>query len=191
MFLVAEHRLVGIASVVVAPTPIIALDEPTNELDPLMRHRIWEIIENLRHPDRIILLVSHNMLEAERVLDRVLIMHHGRIRHDGTPLSLRQEAGDFLKVTVRFAAGSSHLPRLKQDLIGLHESHGGPIVWKEMMVEFTAPRAKTLNLLALWLADTALITSIEVNEPTLEDAYLALRQGWSTDPSASEEEKLP
>ncbi len=186
-----EHRLVGIASVVVAPTPIIALDEPTNELDPLMRHRIWEVIANLRHPERIILLVSHNMLEAERVLDRVLVMHHGHIRHDSTPLSLRQEAGGFLKVTVCFSGASPELPRVKQELIRLHELHGGHFTWNGLTAQFTAPRGKALNLLALWFADTGLISSVEVNEPTLEDTYLALRQGWLADQSASEEGKLP
>ncbi len=169
-----EHRLVGIASVLVAPTPIVALDEPTNELDPLMRHRVWDFIENLRHPDRVILLVSHNVLEAERVLDRVLIMGHGEIRHDGSPKSLREKAGDFLRVAVTISKDPS---RLKADLAGAAveiRSHG---LW----VEFTASRTHALRLLARWLADPGLVDSVAVNEPSLEDAYLAIRKRWDDD----------
>ncbi len=174
-----EHRLVGIASVVVAPTPIVALDEPTNELDPLMRHRIWDFIQNLRHPHRIILLVSHNVLEAEHVLDRVLIMSHGRIRHDGSPQSLRQDAGDFLKVTV---TAGHHPQRLEEDLASL----GAEIRRHGLLVEFTAPRVEALALLAKWLADPGLVDGVTVHAPSLEDAYLTLRQQWSGGTSSEE-----
>jgi len=169
-----ERRLVGVASVVVAPTPIIALDEPTNELDPLMRHRIWDLIQNLRHPDRILLLVSHNVLEAERVLDRVLIMHQGQIIRDGSPGSLRQNAGDFLNVVVTVSDDPKRLdPDLTGFSPGLHV-HG-------RVVEFTAPRVQALGYLAKWLAEPGLVDSVAVNEPTLEDAYLAIRQQSAPD----------
>ena len=171
-----EHRLVGIASVVVAPTPILALDEPTNELDPLMRRRVWDFIERLRDPDRIVLLVSHNVLEAERVLDRVLIMTQGQIRHDDHPRALRGEAGDFLTVSVTAA---HDVTRLADDV--------GPVSDRIHIhaptLEFTAPRAAALTLLARWLAESGLIVSVSVNEPSLEDAYLALRDNREENPS--------
>lgn len=170
-----EHRLVGIASVVVAPTPIIALDEPTNELDPLMRHRVWDLIQNLRRPDRVVLLVSHNVLEAERVLDRVLIMSQGQIRHDGTPGALRENSGDFLRVSVTVGRDPKHLEDDLRDSNAVDFGHHG------LIVEFTAPRAHTLELLAKWLHEPGLVESVAVNEPSLEDAYLALRQRWNDD----------
>lgn len=163
-----EHRLVGIASVVVAPTPVLALDEPTNELDPLMRRRVWDFIDSLRSPDRIVLLVSHNVLEAERVLDRVLIMTQGQIRHDGRPHELRGRAGDFLTVSVTASHDASRLTEEVRAVTDRLHAHPPTL-------EFTAPRADALTLLAGWLAEPGLISGVSVNEPSLEDAYLALR----------------
>ena len=171
-----EHRLVGIASVVVAPTPILALDEPTNELDPLMRRRVWDFIEQLRDPNRVVLLVSHNVLESERVLDRVLIMTQGQVRHDGHPQALRGEAGDFLTVSV---TATHDVSRLAHDV--------GPVSDRVHVhpptLEFTAPRPAALSLLARWLTEPGLIASVSVNEPSLEDAYLALRDNSEENPS--------
>lgn len=171
-----EHRLVGIASVVVAPTPVLALDEPTNELDPLMRRRVWNFIERLRAPNRVVLLVSHNVLEAERVLDRVLIMTHGQIRHDGPPHALRRNAGDFLTVSVTVRHNAA---RLAQDVAAVSDHvHAHPPV-----LDFTASRTVAMALLARWLAEPGLISSISVNEPSLEDAYLILRNKGEENPS--------
>ena len=164
-----EHRLVGVACLAVAPTPIMALDEPTNELDPLMRRRIWDFIQNLRHPERVVLLVSHNVLEAEKVLDRVIIMSHGRVRHDGTPESLRRNTGDLLKVNLHVSRG---LEQVTAELAG----QASIIRTSDLTVEFAAPRAAALTLLAKWLSQPEVVHSVEVHEPSLEDAYLSLRQ---------------
>jgi len=171
-----EHRLAGIASALAAPTPIMALDEPTNELDPLMRRRVWDLIQALKSPERLILLVSHNILEAERVLDRVMILHQGTVHYDGSPSALRQAAGDVLTVAVTLADPALDVSR---DLAEQHLS------WERQnqTISFTAPRPLALRLLAHWLEQSGYLASVTVNEPSLEDAYLVLRQQWSLDSS--------
>ncbi|MCY0865394.1 MAG: ABC transporter ATP-binding protein [Sulfobacillus sp.] len=172
-----EHRLAGIASALAAPTPIMALDEPTNELDPLMRRRVWDLIQALKSPDRLILLVSHNILEAERVLDRVVILHQGTVHYDGSPAALRYDAGDVLTVTITVSNPALDVIR---DLADHH------LVWERQnhTYSFTAPRPVALDLLAHWLRQSGHIASVTVNEPTLEDAYLVLRQKWAPESSS-------
>ena len=60
-----EHRLAGLASALAADPPIMILDEPTNELDPVIRTHVWEILERRRQQGCTIVLVTHNVLEAE------------------------------------------------------------------------------------------------------------------------------
>lgn len=174
-----EHRLVGIASVLVAPTPLVALDEPTNELDPLMRRRVWQLIAGLRQPDRLLLLISHNVLEAEHALDRVIIMNHGQITNDGSPHLLRRQMGDVVTVTL----GSDPLARhiLLADLRQLSLLH----VREDPdagTVRFTTARQHAFSLLANWLPKPGMVQSIQITEPSLEDIYLHIRAQWTSTP---------
>ena len=169
-----EHRLVGIASVLVAPTPIIALDEPSNELDPLMRRRVWHLLTGLRHPDRLLLLVSHNVLEAEQVLDTVIIMTQGRVTHQGSPDALRGKIGDVLAITVQSDAMGQELiaSELRSASVAITDVSPG-------LVEFTAARVVALTLLGQWLQQPGLIQSVHVSKPSLEDVYLRIRDQWT------------
>lgn len=69
---------------------ILFLDEPTTGLDPQARLFLWDQIEALRDAGTTILLTTHDMVEAERLCDRIAIVDHGeRIALD-TPRGLRQ-----------------------------------------------------------------------------------------------------
>lgn len=86
------RRLVGFVMTVVSPGPLVILDEPTNDVDPLRRRLLWEQIRRLGDAGTAVLLVTHNVLEAERSVDRLAIIDGGRVVAAGTPSSLK--AGD-------------------------------------------------------------------------------------------------
>ncbi|MBC7933085.1 MAG: ABC transporter ATP-binding protein [Rubrivivax sp.] len=68
---------------------ILVLDEPTTGLDPQVRQEIWQRLEELRRSTNLtVLLSTHYMDEAERLCDRLLIIHHGRVVASGTPPEL-------------------------------------------------------------------------------------------------------
>ena len=71
---------VGLAQALLHEEQIIVLDEPTHGLDPVWTQRFREIVERLRHPDRLVFIASHNLDELQRVADRVAIMDHGRMQ---------------------------------------------------------------------------------------------------------------
>ncbi len=79
---------------------LLILDEPTTGLDPQSRHQVWERLEELKAKGLSILLTTHNMEEASRLCDRLIIMDHGRILVEGEPFELiRQYAGrDIIEV---------------------------------------------------------------------------------------------
>ena len=56
---------------------IIMYSEPTTGLDPLSRRRVWETINSLKR-DRVVVLTTHNMEEADFLGDTIMIMHGGR-----------------------------------------------------------------------------------------------------------------
>lgn len=75
-----QRRIVGLATTIIGNQPVLILDEPTNELDPLKRKLVWDIIrERNRDYGSTILLVTHNVFEAEHVVDRVGVVKDGRL----------------------------------------------------------------------------------------------------------------
>jgi ABC-2 type transport system ATP-binding protein len=82
------RRLAGFAMAAVSPGELVILDEPTNDVDPRRRRLLWEQIRRLAGEGRSVLLVTHNVLEAERSVDRLAILNRGRIAIEGSPTSL-------------------------------------------------------------------------------------------------------
>ena len=76
------RQRVGIAQAIVHEPPLVLLDEPTQGLDPAQSHAVRSVLASLRGRHGV-LLSTHLLNEAEAVCDRVLVLHEGRVVHDG------------------------------------------------------------------------------------------------------------
>jgi ABC-2 type transport system ATP-binding protein len=92
------QRLVAFCMATVTPGKIVILDEPTNDIDPLRRRILWQEVQALARQGSAVLLITHNVLEAERVVDRLAIVDQGVIRGMGTPASLKEVEGDAMRL---------------------------------------------------------------------------------------------
>lgn len=91
------RRLTAFAMAIVEPGRLIMLDEPTNDVDPVRRRLMWQEIRRLATDGCAVILVTHNVAEAERSVNRIVVLDHGRIAAAGTPAELRVRAsGDLL-----------------------------------------------------------------------------------------------
>ena len=110
-------RLVGFIMAAVWPASLVILDEPTNDVDPLRRRLLWKQVRRLAAEGSTVLLVTHNVLEAEQAVDRMAVMDHGRIIAQGTPSSLKAESRHRLRLQVNLSPGvhSPELPVLVRD----------------------------------------------------------------------------
>ncbi|MGN6789683.1 MAG: ABC transporter ATP-binding protein [Rhodanobacteraceae bacterium] len=77
-----QKRRVGLAQALLHEPDLLVLDEPGNGLDPVQTAQLRELIGKLR-PGRGIIFSSHELVEVEATCDRVVILHEGRVRHDG------------------------------------------------------------------------------------------------------------
>ena len=81
-----QKRRVAIAGVIAMRPEVLILDEPTAGLDPIGSRTIMENIRNYREKSgATVLIVSHNMDDAARYCERLIVFDHGTIRMDGTP----------------------------------------------------------------------------------------------------------
>src|SRR6516165_755080 len=84
-----RRRLDLAASLMMRP-PVLFLDEPTTGLDPTSRQRVWEAIRQLVADGVTVLLTTQYLDEADALAHRIVVVDHGRVIADGTPLALKQ-----------------------------------------------------------------------------------------------------
>jgi len=87
-----NRRKLCVALALVADSKLVLLDEPTAGMDLTARRRLWDMLKDYKK-DRIIILTTHNMDEADILGDRVGIMSGGSLKCLGTPLFLKKRYG--------------------------------------------------------------------------------------------------
>jgi ABC-2 type transport system ATP-binding protein len=105
-----NRQRVNIAVGLLSDPPGLLLDEPSASLDPRQRERLWEFVSGLAAGGTTVLFSTHDVGEAERYADRLLVLADGELLFTGTPAELR--AGDvdrdFEAAFVRFLRERGH-----------------------------------------------------------------------------------
>jgi ABC-2 type transport system ATP-binding protein len=109
-----NRQRVNIAIGLLAGPPVLLLDEPSASLDPRQRERLWEFIGGLARHGTTVVFSTHNVQEAERYADRVLVLADGELVFTGSPRGLEQAVGardrdlDFESAFVTFLRERGH-----------------------------------------------------------------------------------
>ena len=165
-----QRRLAQVAAALVADRPLLVLDEPTTGLDVLARRAVWEVLRRRRTESGVtVVLVTHNVLEAEQVLDRVAVLDHGRVIACDTPGRLKA-----------LVTGDVRLDLVWRDEAPLAEPEVAALLaraevdgrrWSVRM-----PVVDARDVLGRLTSGPALaaLDDFTLATPTLEDVYLAL-----------------
>lgn len=141
-----ERRRLDVAIGLVGRPELLFLDEPTAGFDPQARRNFHDLIRGLADEDMTILFTTHDLDEAERLADRILVLAGGRIVADASPDALRRRLDTAAEV--RWARdGETHV----------HSTHDPAEYLREVL---NAPGGP--------------VSDLEVRRATLEDAYLNL-----------------
>jgi ABC-2 type transport system ATP-binding protein len=103
-----NRQRLNIAIGLLGDPPVLLLDEPSAALDPRQRERLWSFIEGL---GTTVVYATHDVGEAERYADRVLVLADGELLFSGTPKELETTVGDsrdFETAFVRFLHERGH-----------------------------------------------------------------------------------
>ncbi len=92
-FSTGMKQKVAIARAVVHDPPVLIFDEPTNGLDVLGARTVVEFIRACRAEGKCVLFSTHQMIDAAKLCDRVVIIHEGRVRAMGTVPDLLAQTG--------------------------------------------------------------------------------------------------
>ncbi|MGH9213831.1 MAG: ABC transporter ATP-binding protein [Acidimicrobiales bacterium] len=172
-----EQRRLALALALVGRPEVVFLDEPTTGVDPAGRQLIRDLVRGLRDSGVTVLLSTHELDEAERVADRVVVIDRGKLRAEGTLDELTRGAGE-----VRFRAEPGVDTRsmgaeLAAQLDGLTvvTDEVGP---GEYRID-AAPTPALIAAVTAWLARNDLpLSDLHTGRRRLEDVFLEL-----TDPT--------
>jgi ABC-2 type transport system ATP-binding protein len=165
---------------------LVILDELTQGLDPAARREVWSAVAQLRDAGTTVLLVTHELDEAEALCDRIVAMRDGRVMDQGTPAELvARHAGE---VTVRFALadplggrggrpGDRHETRRTADALqSINRLPGVSGVTRERGQVAVRGDRTAIAHVGAWLVETGrpIPTDLRVDVPDLESALLTL-----------------
>lgn len=107
-----NRQRVNVALGLIGDPPVLALDEPSAALDPGQRERLWQFIAGRAAGGTTVVFSTHNVSEAQRHADRVLVLADGRLLFDGSDAGLLERGGepaggDLERALVRFLDGRS------------------------------------------------------------------------------------
>jgi ABC-type multidrug transport system ATPase subunit len=121
----------NVARALIAEPQVLVLDEPTTGMDPEVRRVLWDIIEECRAQGLAILISTHYMEEAQRLCDRVAILHRGKILDCAAPQDLISRHIGIEMVDEEIRPGvrwkrPSNLEDVYLKLTGKHLENGNP-----------------------------------------------------------------
>ncbi|HEV7594247.1 MAG TPA: ABC transporter ATP-binding protein [Gemmatimonadaceae bacterium] len=151
----------GLAQALLRDDQILVLDEPTHGLDPVWTQRFRGIVEELRRPDRTIIIASHNLDELQRLADRVAIIDHGRLQRV-VSTGYEQDAPTATRFRLSLAAGFDRI----RESFPLAESAG------KGEYDVTVRSIQDLNAaLADLISRGALVASVVPERSVLEQQF--------------------
>jgi ABC-2 type transport system ATP-binding protein len=163
-----ERQRLFVALALVGRPELVFLDELTQNLDPVGRRHTWEVVRRVRDTGTTVVLVTHDVEEAERLCDRIVVLDRGRIVAEGSPAQIVDAVGG--ATTVRFTDAEIDLGPLRSlpgvERVGRH----GP----EVRVDGTGPVLAHVG--AHLVAGGRPALDLRADRPTLEDCFLTLTQ---------------
>ncbi|MFK3731156.1 ABC transporter ATP-binding protein [Streptomyces sp. NPDC088090] len=165
-----QRRLACFATALVGHRPVLVLDEPTTGMDPVARRAVWAAVDRRRaEHGTTVLLVTHNVIEAETVLDRVAVLDRGRVIACDTPVGLKERVADEVRVELLWRESAPlGLPEVAA-LRELAQESG-----RRWVLRLAPDAARAAVAAVTGGAAFAALDDFTLATPSLEDVYLAL-----------------
>jgi ABC-2 type transport system ATP-binding protein len=172
-----QRRLACFAAALVGERPLLVLDEPTAAMDPVARRAVWSAVDRRRaERGTTVVLVTHNVIEAETVLDRVAVLDQGRVIACDTPAGLKEQVAGEVRVDLVWR---ERAPLEVPEVAALRDraEESG----RRWTLRLAPEEARAVVSTVTGGAAFAALDDFTLTTPSLEDVYMALggaaRQG--------------
>lgn len=165
-----QRRLVQLGMTLIGRLPVLILDEPTADIDVMLRARIWELLRSRARAGAAVILVTHDVAEAEHALDRVAILDGGSLVAAGTPAELKANLAHRTRLDFVVSVQAPLDPAV------LAADIGGDTRVRGRHVTAWVPADEAVGRLekAMAAAGPEALEDVRLVTPTLEDVYLEI-----------------
>ena len=164
------RKRVEMAKVLIQRPKIAIVDEPTAQIDIVGKHKVWNMLLELRDSGSTIILATNELYEADQLSDRVAIMHRGKLLVCDTPKKLKDSilGGDIIDVQLEKDAPPGIVEELKgfKQVVEIMQLKPTSLRLYLNQVEEVIPK-----IMNLFLKKNIPITSIRMSEPSLDDVF--------------------
>jgi ABC-2 type transport system ATP-binding protein len=164
------RKRVEMAKVLIQRPKIAIVDEPTTQIDVVGKHRIWNMLLELRDEGTTIILATNELYEADQLSDRVGIMHRGKLLVCDTPKKLKDSilGGDIVELQLEKGAPTSIIEELRglKEIVDVMQVKPTSVRLYLNRVEEVVPR-----IMSLFNRQNVPITSLRMSEPSLDDVF--------------------
>ncbi len=162
---------VGLAQALIGDPELLILDEPLGGLDPVGRYEFHNIIQTLKTDGRTIFFSSHILEDAQKIADRVGIIHQGTLVVSGTMSELvKQQSGYEIELY-----SSQNTPTIEK----MAEEKGWNLTRSESVISITIPNETEIQeVVSLASINNVMIHSIIPLQKSLEDVFISELEKW-------------
>ena len=164
-------KRVEIAKILIQRPEIAFIDEPTAQIDVVGKHKIWNMIRELRDEGSTIILATNELYEADVLSDRVSIMHKGKMLVCDTPKTLKDSipGGDIVEIQAEKEVSKEVL----QDLDSLQEVVDLAVLKpNNLKVHLNRVEEIVPQIMELFVKKGVQVRSIHMSEPSLDDVFV-------------------
>ena len=165
------QRRLDIACALIHSPRILILDEPTEDLDPILRKDILALIKRINQEDTTVVMTSHLLHEAEQLCDMIAILHNGRLLKCGTPEELRNSFSkeDEIHLVTLKRQYADLVKKIKSKDVKKIEKAGNRLVIRTTDAEDTLEK-----ILKVIKSQKDKIVQIDVRKPSLTEIFESL-----------------
>jgi len=167
-----EKRL-GIACSLVHNPSVLILDEPTANLDPVLRDSTWDLIQNINKMGTTVIVASHLLEELEPICDRIGILHDHSLNEIGTPDQLKTNYTKNEEISLKTSGKQDKIEKSLRNssyVAKIKKSRGKIIVYTPQ------PLKALYNMLKIVEKHKVKIVSLEVSKPSLKEVFESIYQ---------------
>jgi ABC-2 type transport system ATP-binding protein len=163
-----------IARAIMHQPDVLFLDEPTAGLDPQSRLAVHGIITGLRAAGQTIMLITHDMAEADALADRVAIIDHGRLLALNTPAGLKRSVRSGTVITVVTADGANQAGFAAALAVGVPGVRDARPIGDAVMLTVDDSQPVLPAVVAVADACHVSLREVRVDPPTLETVFIQM-----------------